>query len=98
MTFTVSSDARVVRRPQAEADQGERVGADDVDGGLGALSEGTILDGDEAVHGRIAVGLVQRREAHVVAVDSRLVAPESVPATYIQRSMAWFQASAVSRR
>src|SRR5580692_524680 len=70
-------DARVVGGTQAEANQCQRVGADDVVGAFTILAavlvRRTVLDGNEALcggRGRVSDG---RGDADVVAVDAKLL-------------------------
>ncbi len=65
-------DARIVGGAQAEPHERERVGTDDVSRRLAALSRRAVLDRDEARHRRRGVGLVGRRNAHVVPIDADL--------------------------
>ena len=73
-------DARIVGRPQPEADQRQGVGADDRGcRAVVAISRRAVLDRHEAVLRRGRVGDVRRRDAHVIAVDAELAAQASVP-------------------
>ena len=73
MTLHGVADARIVRRAQPEAHEGERVGAHHQRGRLAARPGRPVLDRHEAVERRCRVGRVGRRDAHVVALDAQLL-------------------------
>src|SRR5579859_4581692 len=78
-------NARIIGRAQAKAHQRQRVGADDVIGALAILTRWTVLDGNEPLRGRSSVIRLGRGNAHVVALDTKLL--RQVPARRVDPAL-----------
>ena len=62
----------IVRRAQAEAHQGQRIGADDLDRQCVGFADGPILDGNESLQRRCDSVAILGSDPHVIAFDAGL--------------------------